>query len=86
MFHISSGDGTPEVVQERSTLSPSIILVLDGLNVAMGTSKYNQEEVESREEGRRGTKERCFHGQFLSFGLRHGDNKSGKAGKHTLPD
>lgn len=38
IFHISSGDGTPDVVQVRSTLSPSINVTLDGLSVAMGTS------------------------------------------------
>lgn len=52
MFHISSGEGTPEVVQDRSTCFPSISVTLDGFNVAMGTSTYNQGEGGRR--GRRG--------------------------------
>lgn len=53
MFQISSGEGTPEVLQDRSTCFPSISFTLDGLNVAMGTSTYKQgwEAEEAEEEG-----------------------------------
>ena len=78
MFHISSGDGTPEVVQDKSTFSPSINVTLDGFNVAMGTSTYNQgvekkggggcrggERERERERERGGGREREREGSKL---------------------
>lgn len=65
MFQIISGDGTPEVEQDRSTLFPSISVTLDGLSVTMGTSKYKQGEVTEGEtgEGKKGKEAfmaKCF--------------------------
>lgn len=45
MSHISSGEGTPAVVQVSCTLSPSIIVTLGGLSVAVGNTTNNQREA-----------------------------------------
>ena len=76
MFHISSGEGTPEVVQDSSTFSPSITVTLAGLRVAMGTSTYNQGVGTKRKRMRKTER------QGYSDGLREGVGEESKLRIH----
>ena len=87
MFQNISGDGMPEVEQDRSTLLPSISVTLDGLTVTMGTSKYKQGGGYRRRDRGRKKRERSIHGQMFSFEMKHKTrvnlDKRGRASTHT---
>lgn len=96
MSQINSGEGMPDVVQKSSTLSFSILVTLDGLRVAIGTSTYKERagkkesvmEMERGEEGGVKRSELRIPDQLLFIQLKHRarnklNKECGGAAKHT---